>query len=157
MIQIFDNKIHNKEEIFQELCSLPYKFGESDNPNSEPTGLTTEINEKTITYSSIINFISTNQVLKNKTIHRSFVNLFIPKEFANYHTDGGDNEYTLLYYANLNFDLNEDGETKFLSENNTLTSVLPIPGRIVVFPANYKHTASPYRTKHRFTVAFKFK
>ena len=157
MLKIYDNQIQNKEDIFKEICSLPYNFGETDNVDSKPTGLTTELSETTLTYKSIHAIVKENETLKDKIIHRSFVNLFIPGEYANYHTDGSSKEYTLLYYANLNFDLDEDGETKFLSENNTLSSILPIPGRIIVFPADYKHTASPYRTQHRFTVAFKFK
>ena len=53
MLKIYDNQIQNKEDIFKEICSLPYNFGETDNVDSKPTGLTTELSETTLTYKSI--------------------------------------------------------------------------------------------------------
>ena len=156
MLEIFDNKIKDIYKIYKELKKLPYYYGEADDIDYEPTGLTSELSEDSFTYKSLRSFICENNYLKNKTITRSYVNLFAPRELLNYHTDG-DEGTTLLYYANLDYDINEGGETKFISENNTLISVLPIPGRVVFFPANYKHTASSFKNKHRFTVAFKFK
>ena len=156
MIQILDNKIPDMDKIYEELKTLPYYYGEVDQEDYYPTGMTTELSVNNNTYTSLKNFISNSEVLKNKTIIRSYVNLFVPKETANYHVDG-DEGTTLLYYANLDYDINEGGETKFVTENNTLTSVLPLPGRIVIFPAVLQHTASSFKNKHRFTVAFKFK
>lgn len=156
MLEIFDNKIDNIDQIYKELQTLPYYYGERDEVGFEPTGVTSELKEDSFTYKSLLSFISSNEVLQNKTIYRAYVNLFAPGEYANYHTDG-DEGTTLLYYANLEYDINEGGETKFLSENNTLISVLPVPGRVVFFSADYKHTASSFKNKHRFTVAFKFK
>ena len=156
MLEIFDNKIKDIDKIYKELKKLPYYYGEVDDINYEPTGLTSELSEDSFTYKSIKSFIFENEVLRNKTILRSYVNLFLPREQPNYHTDG-DVGTTLLYYANLYYDINEGGETKFVTENNTLTSVLPLPGRIVIFPAVLQHTASSFKNKHRFTVAFKFK
>jgi len=154
--EIIDHKIDNKEDIYKEVSSLPYFFGEKDNANDEPTGLTSELKKESISFQSIYNFISQHPLLKDKEIHRTYVNLFIPRENANYHPDGLSG-YTLLYYANLDYDYNEGGETKFLQENNTVFSVLPVPGRIVVFSAKYIHSASSYKNKHRFSIAFKFK
>ena len=47
MLKIYDNQIQNKEDIYKEICSLPYNFGETDNVDSKPTGLTTELSETT--------------------------------------------------------------------------------------------------------------
>lgn len=156
MLEIFDNKINNINEIYEELIRLPYYYGERDAAEYAPTGMFSNLNTDSITYKSINNFLSKCEPLQNKTIIRAYVNLFIPRENANFHVDGKEG-MTLLYYANTDFDLNEGGETKFLSNNNTLLSVLPLPGRIVVFPAESNHTASSFKNKHRFTVAFKFK
>ena len=156
MLEIFDNKISNINEIYHELTRLPYYYGDRDAPEYDPTGMTSTLSTDSITYTSILNFLSKCDPLKDKTIVRAYVNLFIPKENANFHVDG-DEGMTLLYYANPDFDFNEGGETKFLSNNNTLLSVLPVPGRVVVFPAEFQHTASSFKNKHRFTVAFKFK
>lgn len=159
MIKIYDDKIENKEEIYKELSKLPFFYGERDNHTDPiPTGLTTGIHENSITYQSIHKFIKEDETLKDRELYRASVNLFIPREIARFHTDGQEGQLTLLYYANIeNIDINEGGETKFLADNNTLHSVLPIPGRIVVFPANYLHSATPFLSKHRLTVAFRFK
>jgi len=156
MIKIIDNQIQDKEAIFVEVKGLPYFYGERDNPKDLPTGLVSEITNVHYCYRAIHSFIKKNDFLKNKKITRSYVNYFSPKENANFHIDDYSG-YTLLYYPNLEYDLNEGGETKFLSENNTLVSVLPIPGRIAVFDASISHSASSFKTQPRFTVVFKFK
>jgi len=155
MLEIFDNKIPNIDKIYKELTRLPYYYGERDAAEYAPTGMVSPLANDTITYNSILDFLPRCEPLKDRTIIRAYVNLFAPRENANFHIDG-EKGMTLLYYANLDFDFNEGGETKFLSNNNTIMSILPVPGRIVVFPAEFKHTASPFKNNHRFTVAFKF-
>jgi hypothetical protein len=156
MLEIFDNKVSQIDKIYEELKDLPYYFGECDNEGDYPTGMVSPLSTNNLTYNLLLDAIYGIDALKNKTIIRSYANLFIPREIANYHIDA-QSGVTLLYYANLDYDINEGGETKFLSDNNTLISVLPVPGRIVIFSANYKHTASSFKNKHRFSVAFKFK
>jgi len=80
-------------------------YGEVDNQGDLPTGLVSEIKDVHYCYRVIHSFIKENDLLKNKKITRSYVNYFSPKENANFHIDDNSG-YTLLYYPNLEYDLN---------------------------------------------------
>ncbi len=159
MLDVLDNKIANTKEIYDEVISMPYYYGEKDQPEKEPTGLISYLHEKSITYRSIKKFIKNEKSLKKFYIYRAYVNIFSPREICSFHQDDYQHlkSKTLLYYANLDWNIENGGETKFVSENNTLISVLPVPGRIIIFDADMKHSASSFTNKHRFTVAFKLK
>lgn len=71
-----------------------------------------------------------------------------------------DNELTVLYYANPVWDVNYGGETVFLDHENgeLVKAVLPKPGRILIFQADYFHCGRiPNRLcpGYRYTIAFK--
>ena len=51
--------------------------------------------------------------------------------------------------------VNDGGETQFLIDD-LIQGVLPISNRLVGFDANILHRATPFRDKHRFTLAVKF-
>lgn len=156
MIDIFDNRIEKVKEIFEEIINLPYYYGETDNLDSYPTGMVSELNRNHQAYQELLKFCKKENLLSKLKINRAYVNIFAPSENANYHVDSDQDNYkTILYYPHLDFNINEGGETKFVSENNTLVSILPIPGRIIVFNSNLKHTASPFKNKHRFSIAVK--
>lgn len=106
---------------------------------------------------------------------RDHVNCFAPMEAAYYHQDSLDDpNWTVLMYANRDWQHDDMGETKFIikpwqlpysndidfgsEENNypIVISVAPIPGRIVMFKGEIDHAASPFRKKHRFTAAWQF-
>ena len=64
MIQILDNKIPDMDKIYEELKTLPYYYGEVDQEDYYPTGMTTELSVNNITYTSLKNFISNSEVKK---------------------------------------------------------------------------------------------
>lgn len=91
------------------------------------------------------------------------------KVYANGQTYGQDgywhldsensNEYTFLYYANLNWKVTWGGETVF-NVDNSIISFIPKPNSGLLFPANIYHYAkSPSRDFYdlRTTIAFKLK
>lgn len=154
------------KRIYNEVFNLHYQYGERDNKHTPPTGLVADLCKTcaTSTFSppptlkTLDEFYKkTSYYKKFPNLHRSYVNLFAPGEPAFYHTDG--NCATLLYYANPEpWDMNEGGETKFIDiEKNEIIGVAPIPGRIVIFDGRYKHSATPFKSYHRFTVAIKYR
>lgn len=156
MVKIYDNKIDKINEIYEEVISLPYFYGEKDNPDDIPSGMVSEINEKSLCYLELCSFCEKENIFQNFKITRFHANIFAPREYCKYHIDRSEQGYkTLLYYPNTFFDINEGGETKFISDNNTIVSILPVPGRIVLFDSNILHTACSFKTYHRFSVAMK--
>jgi hypothetical protein len=153
-IRILDNLITKKEQqtIWNELQTKNYLVGEIDRPGLPPTGSVAELLKEDKTFkiinNKLINFIDTNK------IYRSYINCFFPNENPYFHIDK-DKGTTILYYANLeNYELDEGGETQFLLEE--IKGVRPIPGRIVLFDSNILHKATSFRSRNRYTVAFKY-
>tara|TARA_R100001510_G_scaffold30774_1_gene27483 strand:- start:2174 stop:2656 length:483 start_codon:yes stop_codon:yes gene_type:complete len=156
LIDIFDNQIKDKEKIYKELLSYDYFYGETDNLNQAPTGMVSDLNKKQYTFKIIDKFCKKQDYLENLKLVRAYVNIFSPREYCFFHSDEDANK-TLIYYPNLDWDLNEGGETKFVSDNNTLVSVLPVPGRIIIFDSKIVHCATSFKDRHRFSVVFKFR
>lgn len=76
------------------------------------------------------------------------------------HTDRPKGCWTLLYFANYEWDIKWGGQTNFIDGSATeiLGSVIPKPGRFVLFEADIVHEATPptfYAPYRRFTIAFK--
>ena len=135
------------------VCKLPYYYGETDNLNDLPTGMVCNLNQDDWLISLIGNKIQ--DYIGRLTLYRSYVNIFAPSENPHYHKDG-DSGLTVLYYPNSVFNLDQGGETSFII-NDSVTGVLPIPGRVVIFSANIVHRANSFRDVHRFSVALKYK
>jgi len=75
------------------------------------------------------------------------------------HTDRPKGCWTLLYYANYEWDIKYGGQTNFLDDNmEILAAVIPKPGRFILFEANILHQATPptfYCPFKRLTIASK--
>lgn len=154
MIDILDNQITSKEEIYKELLTLDFYYGETDMPDKPPTGMISNLNKTQFTFQTINKFCEQQDCLKELKLDRAYVNIFSPREHAFFHWD--DAVKTVIYYPNLDWNINEGGETKFVSDNNTLLSVLPVPGRIIIFDSKIWHCATSFQNSHRFSVVFKF-
>lgn len=94
---------------------------------------------------------------------RSYINLGIVSDSHKIHVDdfsiGGG--FTLLYYANRNWDPDWGGETLFYDDKREeIKFVSPfVPGRIIIFDSSIPHSAKPQHLNgptYRFTVACKF-
>lgn len=158
MVKIIDNFFDKDthKNIWGYCNNVSYKVGEKDGPNTLPTGGVFEIELD----NDLFNFLDSNlknkfSELNNLTCYRSYINCFSPSENPYFHIDSSKG-YTCLFYPNLEFELDEGGETQFLIDNE-IKGVLPIPNRMVLFNANIKHKATSFRTKHRFTLAIKYR
>lgn len=109
----------------------------------------------------IIDFIKTN----NLRLRKAYINLCTAGDTYSYHIDDEEKNSTavpsLLYYCNLNWESEWEGETHFADEalKNIVFSSSFIPGRVVIFDGSIPHKSSqpslaaPY---YRFVLAIKF-
>jgi len=109
----------------------------------------------------IIDFIKTN----NLRLRKAYINLCTAGDTYSYHIDDEAKSSTavpsLLYYCNLNWEPEWEGETHFADEDmkNIAFSSSFIPGRVVIFDGSIPHKSSqpsfsaPY---YRFVLAVKF-
>ena len=156
MLRIFDNIVSKEENLYIHeslLRGKDYWYGEIDTAGCPPTGMIHNITDDGLMNRLKQIVFSCEDNLKNLSIQRSYINLFLPKENPYFHTDG--NVITCLFYFNPEYDLNEGGETQFFIENN-LTAVQCKPARLVIFDGNILHKATSFRNNPRITVAVKF-
>lgn len=109
----------------------------------------------------IINFIKTNKL----RLRKAYINLCTAGDTYSYHIDDEEKSSksvpSLLYYCNLNWEPEWEGETHFSDEDmkNIIFSSSFIPGRVVLFDGSIPHKSSqpsfsaPY---YRFVLAIKF-
>ena len=85
----------------------------------------------TKTFNSLWQFLEEYVPVVHKSVlKRSHANIFAPRELANYHVDDeSDNAWTFMFYANNSWDINQGGETKFITnlrhEYNTTGTEYP--------------------------------
>ncbi len=158
MLEIIDNKIIDIKKIYDEIISCSFKYGEVDHKEQQiPTGLISEININAPVYHEIVSFCKNHETVKNLIVTRSYVNLFPPREVCSFHIDHDDpTAKTFIYYPHVEYNTEMGGETKFLYDNATCSSVLPIPGRIIIFNSNMPHSATSFHTHYRFSLVIKF-
>ena len=93
---------------------------------------------------------------------RSYINLGVTSDVNNIHVDNITDSKTLLYYANRRWDPSWGGHTTFLDDRrkNIISTVTPMPGRIVIFDGRIPHNVIPMNPRsspsYRFTIALKF-
>tara|TARA_B110000211_G_C13931323_1_gene487314 strand:+ start:66 stop:596 length:531 start_codon:yes stop_codon:yes gene_type:complete len=163
--EVFDSIFSVKKinELFKEVQSLPFTYGEQDNRDTPPTGMISDIYVDGIPPKNpyllhvLTEFYRTTEYAEIfPCLSRAYVNMFSPGEVPYYHTDGAC--MTMIYYANSVWDWDEGGETKIINYgDNTVDSIPPIPGRVLIFDGRHRHTATSFRSSHRFTVALKYK
>lgn len=156
-IQTSDNFFNKRDQnmIISYCNSCSYTYGEVDNQNTPPTGMVHNISESEKIYSLFESKLSAVPFIKGMELYRMYVNCFAPSENPYFHTDGEDG-YTLLYYPQKDWKLDDGGETQFIIDNN-LYGILPEPNRMIMFEANIPHRATTFRDRYRFTVAIKYK
>jgi len=157
MIQYIDEFLTNDEYKFVvDYCmKSPYYYGEVDDENLPPTGMTHEV-EKNISIYNLFEEKTRPYVSDNQTLYRMYVNCFAPGENPYYHTDGKTG-ITFLFYVNTSYHINDGGETHFFMGKDEAQIILPIPNRLCYFDANILHRATSFKNKHRFTLAIKYK
>jgi len=155
-IEVFDdifNDIEN-QKLFNTLINGGYKYGERDNPEDLPTGMVMELTDETLVSFLVEKIYSCKPDLRRNKPDQAYVNLFIPNENPNFHTDGKTTT-CLFYVMPTELPLKEGGETQFFADN-TITGILPKPKRLVVFDGMILHKATSFRSYPRYTIAIKF-
>jgi len=106
----------------------------------------------------IINLLS---VENNYTCYRNHINANKFGDVLNLHTDHdiikGLSPLTALIYGNKEWKINWGGETIFSDGEEIIKSVIPKPGRLLVFDATILHTGrvpSPSFPHFRYTVVY---
>ena len=169
-IRTFDNILTEEENaiIGNELSYLQFVFGETDESDTPPSGLVSELSNDHFTKNILLDYINNDNLVPNTFCDRAYVNLYAPNERTYFHHDF--TTYTVLYYPNQNWGLNDGGETKFFFTENKFDSIIktqgedmpimisiaPIPNRLVIFNCDVLHSATSFYDKHRHTIAFKF-
>ena len=175
-IHVFDNILDYKAQYFfyRYITNLSYKCNNVDLAvNSRENGLNkfrsdiTPEQELDIKFFDTIKSETCLELIKNYKIHSMYVNLGIPTDCHQIHTDiigslaGRDECLSLLYYVNCDWNINWGGETLFY--NNELSSIEYTsffkPGRIIIFDGAIPHSARPQSfssNQYRYTLACKF-
>ena len=154
-IHIRDNWLSAEEQnnVLMYCQNANYTFGEKDEAEVAPTGMSAEIRKGEFIYRFF--YEKTQPLVPNLCLLRMYINLFAPNEIPYYHTDA-DQGMTFLYYPHKEmWTPNFLGQTEFYV-NDKSYSVAPEPNRLCFFDASILHRATSFRTKHRFTVALKY-
>ena len=143
-------------EVYTEIKTYAYTYGEVDTTGLPPTGMVHNLpNDSCLVKELLISAYQAFPKLVGHVPFRSYINYFAPAENPYFHSDG-DRGVTVLIYINPETSLDEGGETQFVGSNHCIHSVLPRPGRAVMFDARLVHKATSFRTQPRFTIALKF-
>jgi hypothetical protein len=166
-IRVVDNFLSDEDsEFVLKYCySSSYSYGETDEyiVGFEPTKCTGLVHNISYDDSENSRKIYTKfkdecksqfSELDEMQIYRMSINCFAPSENPYFHTDG-ECGYTALYYPNIEWNLDDNGETQ-LYMDDILYGIPPLPNRMLLFPANIKHRATTFRDKHRFTVVVRY-
>lgn len=157
MIEVIDNFLSESEYnlVINKCFNCKYSFGERDSAEYLPTGVISNIENNDEIFKMFSSKIYERfPDCRDLKLRRMYINLFAPGENPFFHKDG-ENGVTFLFYPNIEWNLNEGGETQFLV-NDEIKGILPLPNRIVKFNANILHKATSFRTFHRFTLAVKY-
>jgi hypothetical protein len=157
MIKYDDNFLSAEEhlKVIEHCLSCLYVYGESDDYGLPPTGMISQVQAR----DEIFDMFKTKlkekcSLLKEMSFYRMYVNCFAPNENPYFHVDGKG--LTFLYYASdVNWDVQDGGETQFHLDGN-IYGVSPIPNRLVMFDGMILHRATTFRDRHRFTIAIKY-
>ena len=171
-IKVYDNVFSPPmlDELVRDVQSWSYLYGEVDDIDHPPTGLSTGEYDNTKTFHTLWAFLEEHvPCVSGSVVKRTHANLFAPRELANYHVDDeGDDAWTFMFYANNNWEINQGGETKFITNFKQefkqegsepfphIIAIPPIPGRMIIFKSNLLHTATPFKDFPRFTPTIKF-
>ena len=154
-MEIFDNLL-SVEEVNMIYKHIVYEkgfyFGEVDRKGLPPSGLVFNLDNEEKLFKDFFQLLQLKCDIDISSIQRAYVNMFLPSDRPYFHTD--DNVNTCLFYINPLVNLDEGGETQFLIKNE-LVSVLPVPGRMIIFDGNILHRATSFRNIPRITLAIK--
>ena len=151
--------------LFESVHQPVYKFGQKSNAGDAFGFWIANISDET--RNSVAPFRALWETVEREItqgscdIERMYVNAYSYGDCPTVHVDHlQDGYFTVLYYANFEWDHNWSGETVFYNQamNEIIRAVYPKPGRIVVFDSRIPHVArEPNRICPvvRYTIAMK--
>jgi hypothetical protein len=155
----FSSDLHQEILEYCQSSKRGWLYGESDEVNGPITGLAHYLPEDSFLRLKILNEIwdKVPEMQKLKC-YQAYFNLFVPGEIPFFHQDDDEdnNGITALYYPQDGWKLDDGGETQFVL-NNSINGIPPIANRLVLFDAHIVHRATSFRSRHRFTLALKFR
>jgi len=168
-VDVYDGLIPDRmvSEIFASIHQPVYLFGQKSNPGDHfgfwIANISTEVLESIAPLKRFWLIVDEHINQGACDIERMYVNAYNYGDCPTIHKDHADaGYYTVLYYANEDWDANWSGETVFYndSRNEIVKSVFPRPGRIIAFDSRIPHVArEPNRICPvvRYTIAIKLK
>lgn len=150
--------------VFNNISGMRYTFTQMSEPHSNimNTRLAVHVDPDTEIYELLCD--TSHKILKKFKMHKDFeisemyVNMSDAMTTTLPHTDRPKGCWTLLYYPNYEWDIKWGGQTNFILDSEIVASVIPKPGRFILFEANLLHQATPptfYSPYKRFTIAYK--
>ncbi|MCW3464500.1 2OG-Fe(II) oxygenase [Chitinophaga nivalis] len=155
------------DAFYDFVVSLPVRRAEKDTSYDEFPIYTTEFDPAKFETDSFIGqkareiFFDLINEPETYTLWRSYTNLSNYGDVAYPHRDCAidRNDMTVLYYVNKDWHYKYGGETIFYDEKDSRVSVLPKPGRFVIFPGSIEHkgsVSSRICKETRITLALKY-
>lgn len=167
MLEVYDGLISDElvDALFESVHQPVYKFGQKSNVGDEFGFWIANIDDETRhnvpPLRALWEIVDENITLGRCGIERMYVNAYGYGDCPTVHVDNAaEGHFTVLYYANHEWNYNWSGETVFYNEakDEIIRAVYPRPGRIVVFDARIPHVArEPNRICPvvRYTIAIK--
>jgi len=166
-VLIIDDTLAESEitEFYELINGLPYRKKEVDHDGDEYPIFSVDFQTDKFLNGTKVGARGQKLLEELKSnqhqLYRSYVNMCHYGDVEYPHRDCAIDaeDITVLYYANTDWDYTWGGETKFYENKDTVFSVLPKPGRFVIFKGAIEHMGSiPSRLckSSRYTVAMKF-
>lgn len=151
--------------LFQSIHQPVYKFGQKSNVGDEfgfwIANIDDQTREDVPALRKLWEIVERELTHGRFAIERMYVNAYSYGDCPTVHVDNvQDGHFTVLYYANFEWNCNWSGETVFYNHdmNEIIQAVYPRPGRIVAFDSRIPHVArEPNRICPvvRYTIAIK--
>jgi SM-20-related protein len=166
-IEVHDGLISGElvNALFESIHQPVYKFGQKSNVGDDFGFWIAKIDDQTRNNVPALRALweIVDKEITNGScdIERMYVNAYSYGDCPTVHLDDSrEGSFTVLYYANYEWNHNWSGETVFYNEaqNEIIRAVYPKPGRIVSFDGRIPHVArEPNRICPvvRYTIAIK--
>lgn len=167
LLEIYDNLVPPGlvKDIFESIHQPAYKFGQKSNPGDTFGFWIAHITQDTLASVKPLNglaeIVDDNITKGHFDVARMYINAYNFGDCPTVHSDhDSEGHFTVLYYANPEWQANWAGETLFYNpaRDDILRAVYPTPGRIVFFDSRIPHSArAPSRVCDfvRYTIAMK--
>jgi SM-20-related protein len=166
-IEVHDGLISEElvAALFESIHQPVYKFGQKSNAGDDFGFWIANIDDETRNsvpaLRALWQTVERSITRQSCAMERMYVNAYSYGDCPTVHVDNAREGYfTVLYYANFEWNHNWSGETVFYNDekNEIIRAVFPKPGRIVVFDSRIPHVArEPNRICPvvRYTIAMK--